>query len=218
MQITTKQIKLARIALDWTQSELAAHAGVSKDTIVNMETGKNAPRHESHQKVVEALRAGGIEFLENNGIRERQDYIHRYKGVEGFRDFMDDVYETAREHGGDICLMNSKPGLWHKLLGKDWYESHARRMAELGDSIRVRIIVEEGEEEFVLGSAEHRWFSRDKWRGRIFYAYGPKLGFLNFRDNEVCITVLEEEDFAESFKIIFDVVWEHETKEPRGPT
>ena len=214
MHVTPKQIKLARIALDWTQSELATHAGVSKDTIVKIEKERAKPQQVTYEKIVQALRGGGIEFLENNGIRERQTNIERYDGVDGFRDFMDDVYKVARECGGDICLLNSRPSLWLRLLGEDWYAMHSRRMAALGDRVRVRIIVEKGERDFILSFAEHRWSLKDRWRGKVFYVYGPKLGFLDFRENRIQITVLEEAEFSESFKIMYDVVWERETMTP----
>lgn len=214
MQITIKQIKLARISLGWTQLELANRSNVNKGTIVNLEKGNKNPDTETVEKIANALQKGGIEFLNHNGIRDRQDIIHRHEGVNGFKAFMDDVYETVSEQGGDICLFNSKPSLWYKYLGEDWYSMHRQRMADLGDKIRVRIIVEEGEQDFILEAAEHRWFSRDKWRGRIFYAYGDKLAFLNFREEKIHITVFEEADFTESFKIMFDVVWDNETKQP----
>lgn len=217
MHVTPKQIRLARIALDWTQSELARRAGVSKDTVVKVEKERTRPQQVTHEKLVETLRAAGIEFLEANGIRERQTHVKRYDGVDGFRAFMDDVYAVAKQHGGDICLLNSKPRLWREILGADWYAMHSRRMAALGDRVRVRIIVERGERDFVLSFAEHRWSRNDRWRGKVFYAYGPKLGFLDFRGDGIHITVLEEAEFSESFRIMYDVVWERETTPPDGP-
>lgn len=214
MQVSAKQIKLARILLGWTQPELGQQAGVSKDTIINLETGRTVPLQNNLDKIIKALEDGGVEFLEGNGVKERQVYIQHYHGIEGFREYMDDVYETARIHGGDICLFNSKPSLWMKYLGKDWCLAHSQRMAELGNKIRVRITAQSGEKEFIIGSAEHRWLTKDKWREKIFYAYGPKIGFLDFSDDTINITVIEEADFAESLRIMFNAVWEHETVRP----
>jgi len=214
MHITPKQIRLARIALDWTQAEFAKRAGVSKDTILKIEKEHSEPQQITYRKVIDVLRQGGIEFLENNGIRERGTHVERYDGVEGFRAFMDDVYAVAKQYGGDICLLNSKPSLWYKFLGKDWYAMHSRRMSALGDHVRVRIIVEKGERDFILSTAAHRWSLKDRWRGKVIYAYGPKLGFLDFRGDAIQITVLEEAEFSESFKIMYDVVWERETMTP----
>ncbi len=212
MQISNKQIKLARISLGWTQPELAEHVGCSKDTIVNLETGKSKqPNPAIVDKAVEVLRAGGIEFLEGNGIRERQNSTRKYEGVEGFRSFMDDVYETSKAFGGDLCLFNTQPMLWIKHLGEDWYNMHSKRMAALGDKINIRIAICEDDTSFILSAASYRWIPKDKWKERMFYAYGPKLAFLHFHEDSIDILVFNEAELADSFRIMYDVVWEHET-------
>ena len=79
-------------------------------------------------------------------------------------------------------------------------------MEKLGDRVRVRITVQEGENDFILNKAEHRWFARDMWRGKIFYAYGPKLAFLNFKDETISITILEEAEFQFGLQLQQDSV------------
>ena len=214
MQISPKQIQLGRQLIDWTQENLAKNSGVSKQTIINIENAIKSTKQDTLKKVITALEKAGVEFLEGDGVRKRQVNIKRYYSIEGFKAFMDDVYMTAKEHGGDICLANSRPSLWHELLGKEWYEEHSKRMAALGDHIRVRITVQRGDKDFVLESAEHRWLKKSQWRGKVFYAYGAKLGLLNFIGNTVHITVLEEADFTEEFRIMFDSVWENDTQAP----
>jgi len=210
--ITPTQALLARTMLRLSQKEAAAQLDMAHATLSNIENGQSDPPASRMLALQAFYERAGIAFIDGEGVCWRQSAVVRYHGVEGFRSFMDDVYETAKIHGGDICLFNSRPRLWTEHLGAEWYEGHRKRMAALGDHIRVRITVEKGEDAFILSSAEHRWLQRDQWRGKIFYAYGPKLGFLDFSSGAVHITVLEESDFAESFKIMFDVVWEHETQ------
>lgn len=212
--ITSTQVLLARTMLKLSQKEAASQLGISAPTLSQIESGETDPPRSRFQQIQEYYESQGVEFIEGNGIRERQTYIQKYSGLDGFRSFMDDVYETAKEYGGDICLLNSKPRIWHELLGEEWYEMHSRRMKSLGNKIRVRITVEEGEEFFVLDSAEHRWFSRDSWKEKVIYAYGPKLGFLDFSNNDIHIILLNQSDFADSFRIIFDMVWESVAKDP----
>ena len=212
MNITATQMKLARTLLDWTQEQLGQKVGLSKSSIVKIESGKSFPKKHDYDVIVSTFRENGVEFLEGNGVRERQAIISRYHDIEGFKQFMDDVYNSAFEYGGDICLYNSKPSLWIKYLGQDWYDKHNERMAQLGDRVRIRITVAQDESNFILDIAEHRWLLKDKWQSKVFYAYGPKLGFVDFSGGTVHITVFEEKEFAESFKIMFDAVWDHETK------
>lgn len=213
MQISPKQIKLARISLGWTQAELAKNVQMDKSSIINLENGKNKPQMAKFEKIVSVLRRGGIEFIEGNGIRDRSEILEKYYGVEGFRQFMDNVYETVKETGGDVCLFNSKPRLWHEYLGEDWYNKHAQRMQGLGDKISVRIIVEKGEENFILDSAEHKWCTKSKFKGKVTYYYGDKLAFLSFKKNHIEIIVINQSDFAKNWKDMFDVFWQHEAKQ-----
>ena len=60
------QIKAARLFLGWEQSDLADRSGVSLPTIQRLENPKFGPgrsRMEIVMRVVEALEAGGIEFI-----------------------------------------------------------------------------------------------------------------------------------------------------------
>lgn len=212
--ISPTQMRAARAMLNLSQGDVAKSLGIAANTLSNIESGQSDAPSSRLKEIQSFYEMQGVEFLEDNGVRERKSYVQRYQGAEGFRAFMDDVYETARKHGGDICLFNSKPSMWHKWLGEEWYSMHAERMKLLGDRIRVRITVQEGEDFFILGAAEHKWFSKDMWKEKIFYSYGPKLGFLDFSNNDVQILVLNQREFAESFRVLFDIAWEHVATAP----
>ena len=208
MHITTKQIKIARIALDWTQPELAAHAGVSKDTIVNMETGKTAPRQESHQKVVEALQAGGIEFLDDNGVRERRDYIHRFEGLSGFKDFIDDVYGTVKDEGGHVYVTNVDERQFER-----WQDVHAddylSKMAEV-KNLEMRILVKEGDDYHTASKyAKYRYIPEKYFGAMPTYIYGNKVAEILFGKDNVTIYLLENKEIADARRKTFLALWEN---------
>lgn len=216
VSISAKQIKIARTYLGWTQADLAQHADVSPDTVFNLETCKNKPQQANFDKIVSTLQNRGIEFIEGNGIRERHIKIRHYYGVEGLEAFMNDVYIKAREHGGNICIFNSKPDVWLQYLGKEWYDQYCKKMSDLGDRVRIRNIVSENEVKCILDHEEYRYLSEKQLPDKTLYVYGSNLGFLDFSNDRVHITVFEDEGFAESFKIIFDIVWKSEIKAPKG--
>jgi DNA-binding XRE family transcriptional regulator len=65
--ISGKQIKVARVFLDWTQQGLAEKSGVSLATIQRMETsGLGRSILENAEKVKTALEKAGIEFIDQN--------------------------------------------------------------------------------------------------------------------------------------------------------
>ena len=63
--VTSAQLRAARSLLNWTVRDLAANAGVHRNTITRAETAATAHGH-AVATVVRA-RAAGVEFIEENG-------------------------------------------------------------------------------------------------------------------------------------------------------
>jgi transcriptional regulator with XRE-family HTH domain len=66
--LTIEQLRAARGLLGWSQSKLAARAGLSLPTVKRVE-GERGPRvsDEARNKLRRALESGGVEFLDENG-------------------------------------------------------------------------------------------------------------------------------------------------------
>ncbi len=66
--VTVEQLRAARGLLGWSQSELAARAGLSLPTVKRLEAGFG-PRvsDEARGKMQKAIEAAGIEFIHENG-------------------------------------------------------------------------------------------------------------------------------------------------------
>ena len=66
--ITSEQLRAARGLLGWSQSDLAAQAGLSLPTVKRLETGTGSRvSNEARDKLQQALEAAGVEFLAENG-------------------------------------------------------------------------------------------------------------------------------------------------------
>ncbi len=65
--ITAAQIRAARGLLKWTQAMLAAKSGLSTVTLNMIESETVQPRKTSLERDQEALEAGGVEFLGEDG-------------------------------------------------------------------------------------------------------------------------------------------------------
>lgn len=216
--ITPGQIRAARGLLRWSQGELGERAGISVPAIANIELEKQQPTIATLDKIERALVSAGIEFLANGGVCPKEVDFTVYKGKTGFSQFMDDVYETAREVGGEICLHNAKPSHWDNWLGDEWFEMHKKRMTALKSSYKLKITCVEGDmlETTSSSYAEYRWVPRNLFNDRAFYCYGPKLAFLNVSEADVHILVLNQAEFAEGFRGIFDIVWQNAARTPDG--
>ncbi len=211
---TIEQIRAARALLGWNQHDLANKAGLSQTGIARIENGTNQPNSKTIEKISKAFDLAGIEFIGRTGVQKRSSDVTVYNGTEGFRQFMDEVYLSAKNHGGEFRLHNAKNLNWYKWLGKDWYEAHAKRMSEL-TNINFKITAEEGDHNFIGNSfAEYKWWPRDLFDERSFYVFGDKLAFLNFMEDDIEVTVLHNSEFSKGFRILFDIAWDHVTKVP----
>jgi len=58
---------MARGALNWTVRDLAEAAGVHRNTVSNIEGGKFGGDSSTLKRIEEALRRGGVDFIDENG-------------------------------------------------------------------------------------------------------------------------------------------------------
>lgn len=213
--ITPQQMSAALSLLDMTQADLSKMSHVSLPAVSRIVSGKGErePKMSTRQKVIDTLLILGVEFL-NGGVRINPGTIELI-GIDGFKTFMDDVYRTMSIHGGEMCLYNTEPDLWTKHLGREWYAMHNKRMSEL-EGITVRNAIREGNYNYILDCCTYRWIPESKWKDINFYAYGPKLGILDFSDESIKITVMQQQRLAESYRVLFDSAWEHDTIPAEG--
>lgn len=206
---TIEQIRAARALIGWSQGELADQSGLSQTGIARIENGTNHPNSSTIEKITKAFDAVDVEFIGDSGVKKRTNEVRTLHGTQGFRDFMDDVYEVASTQGGEIILHSARPGNWIKWLGQEWYDDHAKRMAIVGDKINVKITVEEGNWNFIAAPfAEYRWFPHDIFRQESFYCYGDRLAFIAFTEDNVTIQIIKKLEFAAGFRVLFNVAWD----------
>ena len=65
--VTVRQIKAARALLAWSQGALAEASGVSEPTVARLEAQDGDLGGRAGAKIVVALEAAGVIFLEENG-------------------------------------------------------------------------------------------------------------------------------------------------------
>lgn len=213
MDITPHQLRSARAYLDVSRNDVSAATGIGVQTLADLENGKtDSPRTSTLDTLKLYYEANGLEFSDDGGIRPRKVLVHQYQGAEGFRKFMDDVYETAKTQGGEICLHNAKPSNWLKWLGAEWNTMHTNRMLGIKDKLTSFKITAGHDDYQMIGKhAEYRWLPKEMWNDQSFYAYGDRIALLNFEEDSVNIVVMYNRKFADGFRSLFDVTWENVT-------
>lgn len=212
--ITASQIRQARAALNIGQQEIADACGIHKTTLSDIENEKSAGSQKAFAALQNFFEGQGLEFTENDGVRKNKKGLKPYKGTAEFRMFYDDIYETAKKQGGDLCLYNGMPSYLIKWLGEDFYKMHASRMTQIKDKFDFRVIIREEDRQMIgAGFARYRWFPSELFKDKTIYVYGEKVAFVDFSNDNVRAMVIEQKEIAESQRILFNIAWEHVAQE-----
>lgn len=209
--LTPAQCRAARALLDWSQPDLAERCGMHVQTISAFENETGTPTKRTLSKVTETLEQGGVEFLPNEGVGRKKRNIIRYDGQEGFQAFMWDVFETVKNEGGEICVSNVDETLFTELLGRECDDEYTMKMNNLRKThpFDFKILIRTGDTNTVAsGYAEYRTIDEEYFGERSFYAYGSKLALLTLLKGNLSIVVLDEQEYTDSYRIIFNVMWD----------
>lgn len=222
MMITAAQLRAARGLMDWTRSELAKAAGLSAETIKNIEHGVYAPQESTVAAIVSTFAKHNVEFTEHDGIRRNTETVVIFQGPAGFRRFMDDVYEAACDisasEAGDkpIYVSNVDDRLFVDNLG-EYARIHVDRMNRIKNT-KVRVLT--GEKDFYRAEStdyiEYRWSGQDGDVQVPFYVYGDKFAVIIFKDeSEPRIVVITSSLVAKAYREQFIILWNNaKTKVP----
>jgi transcriptional regulator with XRE-family HTH domain len=206
--ITVQQLRMARAALNISQSVVAEGIGLNPMAISDIENEKTKnPKASTLSSLQQFYENCGLEFTEAGGVRPNNAEIKIYKGNEGFRNFYHDIYNTIKSSGADIVIQNGMPDFLIKHLGQDYYDMHSKRMVQLKPSVHV--LIKEGDKNLIGSNfAKYRTVPAEHFNDQTIYIYGDKTGFITFGD-EVEVLVLDNPEITRSLRVSFNVIWEN---------
>jgi len=218
--ITGRQIRAARGLLGWDATDLAAKAGLTRETVSKIENETVQARETTLGDILSTFNDNGVEFIGTTGVQLRQDSVYALSGIAGFKKLMDDVYTaacdpTAADGSKPICISNVDDRLFMKHLG-DYMLFHAQRMNDL-KNVKVHILTQE-DDFFTIPDGhylEYRW-SANQGAGNVpFYVFGDKLAILMLDETrEAQITVISSAMVAKAYREQFATLWQI-SKEPQ---
>lgn len=210
--ITGRQIRAARSLLNWDSADLAARAGLTRQTISRIEADLVQPQEGTLARLMQAFSEGGVEFLDSSGVRMKPQNVEVLVDTAGFTRFYDYVYEEISRHGGMVCVSGVDERLFSKYrLNPEVHRERMRALCEKRGDIQMRILVEEGDYNFVASNyASYRWQSKDQFTKAAFYVFGGVLALISF-DNQPppLIILIKSATFAEAYRNAFDITWKH---------
>lgn len=202
--ITKEQCRAARSFIGLKQAELANGCGLSKTAITHFESGLFKPRANNMVAIKEALESCGIEFIGQNGVQKRETAFRVLEGENMYVDVWDDIFETLRETGGEVCIgyCSEKEPAQNNLKG---LQDHLKRLED--HNIKERIIVCEGDDYFLQKPECYRWLPYSIYKsGNLFFVYGDKV-VTQYWNGSVSM-IVENEKIAKHEKNRFEYLWD----------
>jgi transcriptional regulator with XRE-family HTH domain len=219
--ITGKQIRAARVLLDWDAEDLAEKAGLNRETVFNIERGTVQARPGSLEKIVKAFNDHRVEFLDDQGVRFRPEDVLVISGVMGIDRFSDLVYGFTKTEGGVIRQM----GIEETAFGRCAPEvaaAHRKRMSELvrvKKNIKIRAILKDGDNNFEnTDYAEFRWYPQHVPPPVPYYIFGDTVCIFAFEaDPSPKIILITSPAISLAYVTQFDAVWKIAKEASRSP-
>lgn len=209
--LTPREIRAARVYLDWNQDDLAERSGLSVATVRNIESGTGIPSSKSIEALDRAL-SEYLDFLPNGGFTPKSETLKVLKGRSGFIDFIWDVHNVVKAAGGEICVSNVDEKDFLIWLGEEEAQKYKDAMAALDKDFFFKILIREGDDYFAAGKyAEYRWVPEHEFSNVPFYVYGDKLAILLF-DKETSVYILQNKKIADAYRAQFSVLWNRAIK------
>jgi len=207
--LSPAQCRAARGLLDWSQPDLAKKCDMHVQTICAFEQQTSTPTKTTLEKITKAFEDFGVEFTRDGGVNPHGMKFKHLRGTDGLRTLVDDTYEQARLTGGPMQLWNAKPDNYIKWLGQNWFNKHSERMAKLSNGFKHRITTQVGEYNFISNHfAEYRWIPKKIFNEQSIYCYSNRIAFVNFEEKELNIYIIYNWDFADSFRVFFNLIWD----------
>lgn len=210
--ITAGQLRAARGLLDWTRADLAKAAEVSPETIKNIEHGTFRPQESTAEAIVRAFATHDVEFVENEGVRRQKSQVKTFSGVNGYKEFLDHVYATLRDRGGNIRQFNTSEGVL--TYAPEYSAMHLERMSKI-PNLDARVLVMDGDYDFPAPYCTYRWLNRSQTKIIPYYLYGNNVSMFSTKwADHVEIVSIHSELLAAIFLEQFEWFWDSATIPP----
>lgn len=101
---TGKQVRAARMLIEWDAEDLAKRTGLTTETIFKIERETTNPRPATLEKIVRAFSDMGVEFIGNLGVTKRDDQVVTLSGPDVYIRLLDDVFHTLHRQENPEAL------------------------------------------------------------------------------------------------------------------
>ena len=209
MPISSKQIRAARGLLNVSQKVLAEKAGLSVNSLNNIEREVGSPRMDSMHAIKDALTREGVEFLDKDGVRLSGELleIEKIEGQDALINlFYDDCLKAFSSGNGELLV-----------IGKDnsRFQSHApdrlrayKKFEEIAikNNIIERALFLDNDTNFLAVRNHYRWVPKELFGEVPMAIYGDNVAIVLWGP-PLRMIVIRNHGIAESFRQHFNAIW-----------
>lgn len=211
--ITAEQIKAARALLNWKQSDLAKHSGLSLPSINNIERNIGSPRLATLETIRMALQGAGISFIGTNGVQKHAEIfeMHEFQGDNFIERLNDDLFFCMRSPEDMVSMF----GIDDRLFPKYDPVQTLRYCDHLAKTrFTERALIKENDDFFLSDPSAYRWTVPQTVGLVPYYVYHDRVAMIMWEKKRVIL--IRSQDIADTFQAQFDFLWAQAKPVPKN--
>jgi len=205
--ITGRQIRAARGLLRWRIEDLAQRSELTREAITRIEDEAVQPRTSTLIKIEAAFKKEGVEFLDDNGVRQKDDRVREIDGPNCYARLLDEIYYELQE--GDEILV----GMVDETLSPPEVHEAYRRLIKKG--ITYKKLIQEGNTHICGPLSWYRQMPSEYYQNSATIFFKDRSAYVT--EDFKKIVVLKDKALARANKNFFRFIWAA-SKEPTKTT
>jgi DNA-binding XRE family transcriptional regulator len=202
-----RDVKVARIYLEWNQECLAQKCGVNIYAINSLETGRHNPKKETLEKIASVFLEEGIRFHPEGGFICDKQVVKIYEGEDCYLKVQEDIIRT-------MMIDNKNPVLYfgsdEKKSTKEVIKNEVQ-MYKLG--IRNKALAKKDDNYFMGELDNYRLIEPKYFTSGITILYGTKVVFSLYPEKtKKKIVLIDDKELSVAFTQQFYNLWQSGTK------
>lgn len=205
---TGKQIRAARMLLEWDADDLAEKSGFTRETIFKIERGVTQPRPTTMDVIVKTFKAAGVEFNGDRGVNLILEDYRLLEGADFYLKLLDEIYYELRgKKDAEVIFI----GVDDSVSSPETIAANKRL---LGAGIKCRYLCSEEAKKFDYNIEDYRVVPKERFKNSVMISFGDKVITLRGHKDEALI--IRDKEQAEMLQGLFEIIWAQAQRPKRG--
>lgn len=204
--ISGPQLRAARGMLDWTREQLAKEAGISQETVKNIEHGIFRPQESTTEAIIRAFSVRNVMFTEDDGVKLSVQPVKIFTGKQGMIDYLNHVYSVVNS-GNIVTRHFNFEDVNVTEYADKFFQEHNKRML-LISKLDAKCLVPYGSQSFPAKYCEYRWLPKEYSSMLPYYVYGDYVLFFMSQQPDFMVVSIHSDSLAKNLRDQFANIWD----------